>query len=40
MYYFDRQTEITLKCDPTTNGTKPAKFTESGTSVIVYVCGT
>ena len=26
MYYIDRQTVITLKCDPTTNGTKPTGF--------------
>ena len=26
MYCIDRQTQITLKCDLTTNGTKPKSF--------------
>lgn len=38
MYYIDRQTKITLKCDHTTNGTKPKSFTEDKVgSLSIYV---
>ena len=32
MYYIDRQTQITLQCDPNKNGSAPEQFTGHSSS--------